>query len=109
MHHSKTTSQKDDTGRLVRSSPRLHSALLRSRLFGPILTDWQVRGGVRREVTFKAISVVVIAVAITIFLSRFSMIPTVTVALLAIVGIGVIVRLPTARQPQPGRVDLHPG
>jgi uncharacterized membrane protein YbaN (DUF454 family) len=84
---------------LVRSSPRLHSALLGSRLFGPILTDWQFRGGVRRDVKFKAIGVVVVAVAATIFLSEFSMIPTVTVALLATVGIGVILRLPTARQP----------
>jgi uncharacterized membrane protein YbaN (DUF454 family) len=84
---------------LVRSSPRLHAALLGSRLFGPIITDWQVRGGVRRDVKIKAISVVAIAVAVTIFLSGFSAIPTVTVVLLATIGVVVILRLPTARQP----------
>ena len=51
---------------LVRSSPRLNAALLRSRFFGPILKDWQVHGGVRRDVKIQAIVIVVIAVAASI-------------------------------------------
>ncbi len=83
---------------LVRSSPRLNAALLRSRLFGRILIDWQVHGGVRPDVKVKAIVAVVIAVMLTIFLSGYSLLPTLTVILLAAIGITVILRLPSARQ-----------
>ena len=82
---------------LIRSSPRLNDALLRSRLFGPILADWQLRGGVRRNVKVKAVVVVVAAVAITIYLTGRSLVPGLAVILLASVGIAVILRLPSAR------------
>ena len=81
---------------LLRSCPRLNEALVQSRLFGPILTDWQMHGGVRRDVKVQAIVVVVIAVGATIILSGYSIVPSLTVILLASVGIAVIVRLPTA-------------
>ncbi len=84
---------------LVRSSPRLNAALLRSRLFGPILVDWQVHGGVRRHVKFKSIVAVILAVALTIYLSGASRGPTVAVASLAAVGVIVILRLPAAADP----------
>ncbi len=84
---------------LVRSSPRLNAALLRSRLFGPLLTDWQVHGGVRPDIKFKAIGVVVMVVALTVYLSGYDTLPSVTVVLLAAVGITVIIRLPTAQRP----------
>ena len=84
---------------LVRSSPRLDAALRRSRFFGPILVDWQIHGGVRRDVKIQAIVVVVIAVALTVYLAADSVPWTVTVILLAAVGIAVIVRLPPARHP----------
>ena len=84
---------------LVRSSPRLDAALRRSRFFGPILVDWQIHGGVRRDVKIQAIVVVVIAVALTVYLAADSVPWTVTVILLAAVGIAVIVRLPPARYP----------
>ena len=86
---------------LVRSSPKLNQALLRSRMFGPILTDWQVHGGVRPAVKKKAIVVVILAVATTIYFSGNS--PTVTgiVIALAAIGIGVIVRLPAATVVKP--------
>ena len=83
---------------LVRSSPRLNAALLRSRLFGPILIDWQVHGGVRPDVKVKAIVVVAIAVMLTIFLNGYTLLPTLTVILLAAIGITVILRLPSTRQ-----------
>ena len=81
---------------LVRSSPRLNAALLRSRFFGPILQDWQVHGGVRRDVKLKAITVVVIAVLLTVLLTGRSLVPAITATLLAAVGVIVILRLPTA-------------
>ena len=84
---------------LVRSSPRLNAVLLRSRVFGPILADWQLRGGVRRHVKYKSITAVVAAVALTIYLTGASPALTLTVASLAAVGIIVILRLPDAKDP----------
>ncbi|MEK6237832.1 MAG: YbaN family protein [Planctomycetales bacterium] len=75
---------------LVRSSPRLNAALLRSRVIGPILTDWQVHGGVRPNVKLKAISSVVVVVGLTVYLSTFSVIPILIVVLFAGIGITVI-------------------
>jgi len=80
---------------LLRTSPRWNAALLRSRLFGPILRDWQENGGIRRHVKLKAIVFVVVAVGMTIVLSSLSLWPKISVGLLACVGVGVIAKLPT--------------
>jgi uncharacterized membrane protein YbaN (DUF454 family) len=82
---------------LVRSSPRLNARLLRSRLFGPILVDWQTHGGMRMHVRCKAIAAVVIAVAASIYLTGFSLSAALSVVLLATIGILVILRLPAAK------------
>jgi len=84
---------------LTRSSPRLNAAMLRSRFLGPILTDWQQHGCVRKDVKARAIVFVVLAVAATIYLAPFSLAPRLTLIMLASIGIVVIVRLPSARQP----------
>ena len=89
---------------LARSSPRLHSALLRSRLLGPILVDWQVHGGVQTHVKVKAIILVAAAVAVTIIAADASLIPTLIITSLAAVGIVVILRLPAAKAPNRPRV-----
>ena len=83
---------------LVRSSPRLNERLLRSRLFGPVLVDWQVHGGIRPHVRVKAILAVVLAVGLTIYLSAYSTWISLTVVAFAMVGVGVILRLPNARE-----------
>ena len=82
---------------LLKTSPRLNAALLRSRIFGPILTDWQERGGVRFAVKLKAILVVLIAVGVTSYLASYAPVPTLSVLVGATIGIVVILRLPTAR------------
>lgn len=87
---------------LVRSSPRLHEALLRSRVFGPILVDWHVHGGVRTDIRVKSIVAVTITVALTIALSGYALWPSAAVILLAVVGITVILRLPTAHRSKDG-------
>ena len=84
---------------LTRSSPRLNAAMLRSRFLGPILTDWQQHGCVRKDVKARAIVFVILAVAATIYLTPSSLTPKLTLLLLASIGIVVIVRLPSARQP----------
>lgn len=82
---------------LIRSSPRLNAALLRSRLLGPILRDWQVRGGVRRDIKAKAVLVVVLSVAATATVLGYSLLPTLGLLALSAIGIAVIVRLPSPR------------
>lgn len=82
---------------LLRSSPRLNAALLRSRLFGPILSDWQLHGGVQRHVKIKAVAAVILAVAGSVWLSGYAALPSLAAVGLACVGIAVIVRLPTLR------------
>ena len=84
---------------LVRSSPRLNARLLRSRVFGPILVDWQVHGGVRMHMRCKAIAAVVIAVAASIYITGYSLSATLAVVLLAMTGIIVVLKLPTAKDP----------
>ena len=85
---------------LAQSSPRLNQALLKSRLFGPILEDWQVRGGIRPHVRYKSIATVIIIVGLSISITR----PTVWVSglilMLMMIGIVVIMRLPDAKASQ---------
>ncbi len=81
---------------LIRSSPRLNQRLLNSRVFGPILVDWQVHGGVRPHVKVKAIAVVIITVAVSVCVSGYSVIFASVVCGLAMVGVAVILWLPVA-------------
>ena len=89
---------------LSKSSPRLNRALLRSRLFGPILRDWQELGGIRRSVRIKAIVAVVLAVAVTLFVSELSAAAMLAVVILALVGIVVVLRLPSAVENDAGNL-----
>lgn len=91
---------------LVRASPALNARLLRSRMFGPLLTDWQVRGGVRRHVKVKAVVTVVLAVSLSIWFAAHSPLVTFGVLMLAAIGLTVVVRLPEVQRsdttPDPG-------
>ena len=82
---------------LVRSYPRLNERLQKSKLFGPILVYWQVKGGVRRDVKAKAISVVFIAIGFSLYITQFSLIPSLIVSVSACIGILVILKLPEPR------------
>lgn len=79
---------------LLRASPKLNERLLQSRMFGPILTDWQKRGGVRRDVKLKAITVVVIAIALMLWLSPLTQTLKLVVCGVATIGLIVVLRLP---------------
>lgn len=82
---------------LVRSSPKLNEKMLNARLVGPVLRDWQERGGIRPDVKVQAIVIVAIAVAGTAWAAEFKMPLTGIVAGLALVGVIVIYRLPEAK------------
>jgi uncharacterized protein len=79
---------------LVRTSPRLNDALLRSRFFGPILHDWQRHRGVRPHVKVQAVLLVAAMLALTLFFSTLSSTLKGLVLVLALIGILVILRLP---------------
>ena len=82
---------------LMRSYPRLNERLLKSKFFGPILFDWQVKGGVRHDVKAKAISVVLIAIGCSVYFTQFSLVPALIVSVFAGIGIFVILKLPEPR------------
>lgn len=82
---------------LVRSYPQLNEVLLKSRLFGGILTDWQIRGGVRRDVKIKAVCCVVLAMGFSVYASGAELRFSAAMAILACVGVGVVVKLPEAK------------
>ena len=79
---------------LVRTSPQLNSALLRSRFFGPILRDWERHRGVRPHVKMQSVLLVVITLAVTLYFSRLTLPLKGVVLALGLIGILVILRLP---------------
>lgn len=79
---------------LIRTSPRLNRALLRSPILGQVLKDWQQDGGIRMNVKIQAISIVIIIIAATLVFSPLSMPLKTILVLLASIGILVIIRLP---------------
>lgn len=78
----------------VRSSPRLNQRLLRSRVLGRFLRDWQQRGGIRREVKLLALAVVAVGVTASIALGNLPAWGIVLLLVLAAIGITVVIRLP---------------
>ncbi len=78
----------------VRSSPALNRRLLRSRLFGPFLRDWQKHHGVRLHVKLTAITVLVAVVAGSIVFGNLPWYLLGVLIGLATIGLMVVIRLP---------------
>lgn len=81
----------------VRSSPRLNAWLLRSRLFGGFLRDWQRHRAVRPRVKVTAVLILLAAVALSIVLGDLPWPLIVLLGVLASIGLVVILRLPVLR------------
>jgi uncharacterized membrane protein YbaN (DUF454 family) len=79
----------------IRSSPRLHRWLRRSPVLGRILHDWEVHRGIRRPVKVFAIVLVVAVVGSSIAFSSLPVWVKVLFGGLALVGITVILCVPT--------------
>ena len=86
----------------VRSSPALNQRLLRSRLFGPLLRDWQQHRGVRLHVKVTAVTVMLGTVAASILFGELSLPLLMLLILLALIGLVVVLRLPLVRDPPQG-------
>jgi uncharacterized membrane protein YbaN (DUF454 family) len=55
-----------------RGSPRIHAWLHRSKTFGPTLDDWQHYHGIRRSLKHRAIVMVLVVVAVSLFLNSLA-------------------------------------
>lgn len=79
---------------LLRSSPRLNQRLLDSKWFGPILCDWQHKGGIRKSVQTKTLLLMAVVSPTSIWLAPVEPPIKIFIGLLAIVGIAVVLQLP---------------
>ena len=89
----------------VRSSARLNNWLLRSRLFGPLLRDWQKHRAVRPRVKAVALLVLLAAVLASVYFGRLPWYLVVLLVGLAGIGAAVVLRLPVIRDPLPAPVE----
>lgn len=86
----------------ARSSPRLQAWLRRSRLFGPLLTDWERHRGVRSHVKVVAVSSIVLAVSASLLFGGLSAALRIVLLALGALGIAVVLRLRTIRDDRQG-------
>ncbi len=82
----------------VRSSRRLNAMLLESRLFGPLLADWQKHRGVRLHVKISAIAVMFLSMTASITFGHLSLRLLALLIAGCTLGLVVVVRLPVIRQ-----------
>ena len=76
------------------SSPRLESALLRSRLFGPLLRDWRRHRAIRRPIRNLAAGFVTAMILATCVFSAISVAFKATIFAFGGVGLFVVMNLP---------------
>jgi uncharacterized protein len=90
----------------IRSSPRLHRWLRRSPVLGRVIHDWESHRGIRPAVKVFAICLVAAVVTGSIVFSSLAPWVKVVIGCLAVVGITVILCLPTVREPAPPGSDF---
>ncbi len=77
----------------VRSSPRLNAWLLRSKLFGPFLRNWQKHRAVSRRVKITALTILPVVVVASATLGNLPWYLIVLLLVLAAIGMTVVLRL----------------
>lgn len=55
----------------ARSNQKMRDKLLKHRIFGPLIQDWERHRGIRRSVKIKATLVVTISISCTLYLIKF--------------------------------------
>jgi uncharacterized membrane protein YbaN (DUF454 family) len=81
----------------VRSSPRLNAWLLRSRVFGPMIRDWQRHRAVRPKVKVTALIIVPLVIASSAYFSNLPWYLVLMLIGLGLIGLTVVIRLPVIR------------
>ncbi len=81
----------------VRSSPALNAWLLRSRVFGPLLRDWQQYRAVRPRVKVTAVLLVVVAISSSAYFGNLPWYLVAMLIVLGLIGVTVVLRLPVIR------------
>lgn len=79
----------------VRSSPALHQRLLRSKLFGPTLRDWQRHRGVKRRTKWISITCCSLMICFSIATGGLPWAGRVVIAAAGAYGMWFVARLPT--------------
>lgn len=79
---------------LLRSAPRMAAVLAGSRLFGPVLRDWNEHRAITLRVRRWAVGTVIASVAGMMLLSPVSWSKQLFVVAMASVGIRIILRIP---------------
>ncbi|MCC6417466.1 MAG: YbaN family protein [Gemmataceae bacterium] len=85
----------------VRSSSWLNAWLLRSRLFGGLLRDWQAHRAVRPRVKVTAVTCIPVVVASSVVLGGLALPLVLLLCGLGLIGLIVVLRLPVVRDPPP--------
>lgn len=83
----------------IRSSPRAHAWLLRSRWFGPILRDWEQQRGVRRSLKYAVVGLIAVA-SVAVLMSGLPTALIATILVFEVIGLTIVLRLP-AVEPTP--------
>ena len=78
----------------ARSSPAFHRALRESRLFGPVLRDWEDHRSVSARVKWRAVAMVMLVFGLTIGLALEKAAPRTAMALLGAGLVMFLARLP---------------
>lgn len=80
---------------LLRSSPWLHARVLRLPVVGRAIHDWRERGGVRSRTKILAYGMVLGVVGMSLVSPSTQTCIKVAIVVLALIGVGVVWRLPT--------------
>ena len=84
----------------VRSSPALHQRLLRSKLFGPTLRDWQRHRGVKRRTKWISITCCSLMICFSIATGGLPWTGRAVIAAAGAYGMWFVARLPTVPNEQ---------
>ena len=83
---------------LFRSSTRLHDRMLEARVFGPILDDFYVHGGLRRSIKKRALIFIGVALAVSIAAAGFAPSMLIAMGTASLVSFTLMMGLPTVRE-----------
>ena len=92
----------------ARGSQRLHDRLLSHPRLGPMITDWQAHGALRRRAKWLATAMMLIAAALLFWLAPQLWIPLVASSIMTVVCIWLWLRPEPPGDPEPRKETASP-